>query len=50
MTEETTHVPGLKEYLQSKINRGDLTVESMPFPSAEHHTAFLLSLPIGEPG
>ena len=27
---------------------GELTVESTPFPSPEHHTAFLLSLPIGE--
>ena len=29
---------------------GDVTVESTPSPDAEHHTAFLLSLPIGEPG
>ncbi len=27
---------------------GELTVESTPFPSEDHHTAFLLSLPIRE--
>ena len=27
---------------------GDLTVESVAFPEEDHHTAFLLSLPIGE--
>jgi signal transduction histidine kinase len=29
---------------------GDVTVESVTVPSSEHHTAFLLSLPLGEPG
>ena len=29
---------------------GDVTVESATVPSPEHHTAFLLSLPPGEPG
>ena len=28
---------------------GDMTVESGPEPEPEHHTAFLLSLPMGEP-
>jgi signal transduction histidine kinase len=28
---------------------GDVTVESVTSPDSEHHTAFLLSLPLGEP-
>ena len=28
---------------------GELTVESVPEPDADHHTAFLLSLPLGAP-
>ncbi len=28
---------------------GDLTVESVAAPDSDHHTAFLLSLPLGEP-
>ena len=27
---------------------GDMTVESVPEPEPDHHTAFLLSLPLGE--
>ena len=28
---------------------GELTVESVPLPDSDHHTAFLLSLPFGQP-
>ena len=34
----------------ARKNGGELTVESVTGPEPDHHTAFLLSLPLGEPG
>ena len=44
---------GLGLYIARTLARkhgGEMTVESVTGPEHEHHTAFLLSLPLGEPG
>ncbi len=44
---------GLGLYIARTLARkygGEMTVESVTGPEPEHHTAFLLSLPLGEPG